>query len=211
MGEDPQVAYTTASNGEASVTVKESPSKKKTWSPLRSPERRPSSPLSLGEGSASEGEDEEELETLEGGEGSDDDKSLIVPEEPEIDSNGVVREYEVALKHLGFGLFHICLLFVNGLGLLSDAIEVLSLSFVLPILRNPEEFGASDGQEAILSSIIFVGMLFGSYIWGGLADVIGRRTTIVCSLSVSAVFGFASAFSPWFWLFIVLRLLSGFG
>ena len=141
---------------------------------------------------------------------SGDHKTLLSSEE-EIDSEGVVREYEVALKYLGFGLFHILLLLVSGTALLSDAIEILSISFVLPVLSHPDEFGAGDLEEAVLSSIIFVGMLFGSYVWGGLADVIGRRTTIVISLSLGAVFGFVSAFSPWFWLFVVLRFLSGFG
>lgn len=148
-----------------------------------------------------------------------DQKSLIASKEngidsdatDGIDSDGVVREYEVALKHLGFGLFHILLLFINGTALVSDAIEVLSISFVLPLLSSPEEFGVGDVSEGILSSIIFLGMLFGSYVWGGLADVIGRRTTIVCSLTISAVFGFLSAFSPWFWLFALLRFFSGFG
>lgn len=53
----------------------------------------------------------------------EDSKSLITKEE-EIDENGVARDYEVALKHIGFGLFHFILVFVNGIALLSDAMEV---------------------------------------------------------------------------------------
>lgn len=128
-----------------------------------------------------------------------------------VSSGGVVKEYEIALEHLGFGLFHILLLLISGTALLSDAIEILSISFVLPVLNRPEEYGAKDTEEAVLSSIIFVGMLFGSYVWGSLADIIGRRTSVVSSLTVSAVFGMISAFSPWFWLFVVLRFFSGFG
>ena len=54
----------------------------------------------------------------------EDQKSLIAEEAEEIDENGVARDYEVALKHVGFGLFHVLLLLVNGVALLSDAIEV---------------------------------------------------------------------------------------
>ena len=133
------------------------------------------------------------------------------PPFPEIDKDGVVREYEVALKHLGFGLFHCFLLFVNGIALSSDAVEVLSISFVLPVLYKPEEFGISDGESAVLSSIIFLGMLFGSYFWGSLADIAGRRTTLLFSLALSGLFGLASAFAPTFWVFILLRFCSGFG
>lgn len=53
----------------------------------------------------------------------EDSKSLIANEE-EVDENGVARDYEVALKHIGFGLFHVILVFVNGIALLSDAVEV---------------------------------------------------------------------------------------
>lgn len=140
-----------------------------------------------------------------------DQKSLIPSEEDGIDSDGVVREYEVALKYLGFGFFHVILLLINGTALLSDAIEVLSISFVLPVLNKKEEYGVGDLGEALLSSVIFIGMLFGSYIWGSMADIVGRRTTLIASLTVSAVFGFISAFSPWFWLFVLLRFFSGFG
>lgn len=158
------------------------------------------------ENTAHEESEGEELTDQEGG----DQKSLI-DSESGIDSDGVVREYEVALKHLGFGYFHILLLLINGVALLSDAIEVLSISFVLPILNSPEEFGVGDSEEALLASVIFIGMLFGSYIWGSMADIVGRRTTLVSSLSISAVFGFVSAFAPNFWLFVLLRFFSGFG
>lgn len=139
------------------------------------------------------------------------DQSSLIQSQDGVDSDGVVREYEVALKHLGFGAFHILLLMINGTALLSDAIEVLSISFVLPVLNRPEEYGVGDTEEAVLSSIIFVGMLFGSYVWGSSADLIGRRTTIVASLTVSAAFGIFSAFAPWFWLFVLFRFFSGFG
>ena len=55
--------------------------------------------------------------------GERDRKSLTADERtdstpaPDIDKDGVVREYEVALKHLGFGLFHVFLILVNGIAL----------------------------------------------------------------------------------------------
>ena len=138
----------------------------------------------------------------------EDEKKLI---DNEIDEEGVARDYEVALKHLGFGLFHVFLVLINGMALSSDAIEILSISFVLPIIKERDEFYISDWQNALLGSIIFLGMLFGSYFWGTLSDLSGRRFTLLMSLTVNGVFGLCSAFAPNFYVFLVLRFVSGFG
>ena len=138
----------------------------------------------------------------------EDERSLI---DDEIDENGVARDYEVALKHIGFGLFHVFLVAINGMALSSDAIEVLSISFVLPIIKERNEFAITDWQNALLSSIIFLGMLFGSYFWGSLADLSGRRFTLLMSLAVNGVFGFCSAFAPNYYTFLIFRFISGFG
>ena len=69
------------------------------------------------------GERESASDDGEGTRGEEDSKSLI-SEEEEIDEDGVARDYEVALKHIGFGLFHVILILINGVALLSDAVEV---------------------------------------------------------------------------------------
>ena len=138
----------------------------------------------------------------------EDQKKLIIVDE--LDSDGVVREYEVALKYVGFGLFHVILMLINGIALSSDAVEVLSISFILPILKQ-DEWHIADWQNALLSSVIFVGMLFGSYIWGSLADISGRRFTLLISFTINGVMGFCSAFAPNYWVFLLFRFVSGIG
>lgn len=128
-----------------------------------------------------------------------------------VDEKGVVREYEDVLEIIGFGLFHMLILIVNGIAVSSDAIEVLSISFVLRIIRRGDEFGVTDVQNALLSSILFAGMLFGSYIWGSFADVSGRRFTLLTSLTINGVFGLLSAFAPNFCTFVLFRFISGVG
>ena len=137
------------------------------------------------------------------------DRESLISEE--IDENGIARDYEVALKYIGFGLFHILLLAVNGTALSSDAVEVLSISFVLPIIREKDEFDMADWQSALLSSIIFLGMLIGGYLWGGLSDLSGRRHTVIMSLTLNGIFGLASAFAPNFSVFLLFRFVSGIG
>ena len=85
------------------------------------------------------------------------------------------------------------------------------MGFVLPILQKKEGFEASDVENAVLSSVIFAGMLVGSYGWGGFADVVGRRCVLLGSLTLNGVFGVISAFSPNIAMFIVCRFISGIG
>ena len=91
------------------------------------------------------------------------------------------------------------------------SLQVLAVAFVLPILQKDDEFGATDAQNAVLSSVIFIGMLFGSYGWGGFADIVGRRFVLLVSLTLNGIFGAVSAFSPNIAIFIVCRFFSGVG
>ena len=71
-----------------------------------------------------DGEADMEEDGESGSEGPREDAKSLIAAEEEIDENGVARDYEVALKHIGFGLFHVLLIAVNGVALLSDAVEV---------------------------------------------------------------------------------------
>ncbi|XP_074643760.1 synaptic vesicle glycoprotein 2C-like isoform X2 [Tubulanus polymorphus] len=66
-------------------------------------------------------------------------------------------------------------------------------------------------RKGVLNSVIFLGMMFGNYIWGTLADVQGRKRILLYSLTLNAVANFASSFSQVYWLFLLLRFVSGIG
>ncbi|KAJ0069748.1 hypothetical protein NL108_013297, partial [Boleophthalmus pectinirostris] len=54
-------------------------------------------------------------------------------------------------------------------------------------------------------------MMVGGYMWGYLADQRGRCRVLVVSLSVNGVFGALASVAPGFWLFLLLRFISGIG
>lgn len=117
--------------------------------------------------------------------------------------------YEEAVEVAGFGLFHWFLLLVCGWANASDAMEVLCVSFLLPTARCDLRLTSFD--MGLLSASIFLGMMVGGYMWGYLADRRGRRSTLVVSLAINGLFGALSSLAPWFWLFLLLRFISGVG
>ncbi|KAI2654925.1 Synaptic vesicle glycoprotein 2A [Labeo rohita] len=65
--------------------------------------------------------------------------------------------------------------------------------------------------ERVISLIVYLGMMVGAFVWGGLADRIGRRQTLLISLSINSVFAFFSSFVQGYSSFLFCRLLSGVG
>lgn len=55
------------------------------------------------------------------------------------------------------------------------------------------------------------GMMVGGYMWGYLADQRGRRRVLVVSLTINGLFGGLASMAPWFWLFLLMRFISGIG
>ncbi len=51
----------------------------------------------------------------------------------------------------------------------------------------------------------------GGYVWGSLADSIGRKVTLATAMLWNGLCGLASAFSPNFTFFLIFRLASGIG
>ena len=117
--------------------------------------------------------------------------------------------FETALERVGYGRFQRRLLVVCGLGWAADAMEVLLVSFALPVMS--VEWGLSTGQKGLLATAIFLGMLAGSVFWGRLSDKVGRRLGFILTIAFDSLFGLLSAFAPSFGVFLFLRVLTGFG
>ncbi|KAK3780376.1 hypothetical protein RRG08_061997 [Elysia crispata] len=117
--------------------------------------------------------------------------------------------YEDALAQCGFGRYHISLLLICGWAVSSDAIEVLSVSFLLPSATCDLKLTSSD--KGWLNATVFLGMMIGGYFWGSLSDKSGRRTVLMWSLLVNAVGNLGSSLSQQYWLFLLCRLISGIG
>lgn len=78
-----------------------------------------------------------------------------------------------ALVFLGFGKFHAFVLAYSGMAKISEAMEMMLLSFVGQSVQAEWELSAQ--AESLITSVVFVGMLVGAYAWGIVSDNYGRR------------------------------------
>lgn len=110
---------------------------------------------------------------------------------------------------IGVGPYHWALLALCGWANAADAVEILVVSFILPATQT--ELHLSDQEKGLLTSVIFVGMMFGGWLWGVFADLRGRRMCLIYAMAVNATFGFLSAFSHSFAWLVFFRFMSGLG
>lgn len=95
-----------------------------------------------------------------------------------VDNDGSEPVYTLdeALDQVGFGKFQALVLAYAGLGAMAEAMEVMILSFIGPSVK--EEWGLSSGQESLITTMVFAGMLIGAYFWGVISDNYGRRQVL---------------------------------
>ena len=98
---------------------------------------------------------------------------------------------------------------IGGLGFMFDAWDVALNGFLIPLLS--DYWSLSLGQAAWIATANLIGMALGAFIWGGIADVIGRKKAFTLTLLVFSIFTVAGAFAPAYGWFILFRFLAGFG
>ncbi|XP_077993219.1 synaptic vesicle glycoprotein 2B-like [Glandiceps talaboti] len=121
----------------------------------------------------------------------------------------LANAYETAISEAGYGLYQVKLLFILGLGLMADGVEIFSMGYVIPSAER--DLCLNDVQKGWLGGIVFLGMLVGAILWGNLSDRIGRRDILITCLVVNAAFAFGSSFVASFEIFLICRLGAGLG
>ncbi|CAI0442052.1 unnamed protein product [Linum tenue] len=114
-----------------------------------------------------------------------------------------------AIMSMGFGLFQTLMCFYAGMGWVSEAMEMMILSFIGPAVKS--EWNLSPDQETVLTVVVFAGMLVGSYLWGFLSDKFGRRNGFLFTAIVTSLAGLFSALAWNYYVLLVARCVVGMG
>ncbi|KFP12823.1 Synaptic vesicle glycoprotein 2B, partial [Egretta garzetta] len=136
------------------------------------------------------------------------DRADLMAERME-DEEQLAHQYENIIEECGHGRFQWTLFFVLGLALMADGVEVFVVGFVLPSAE--KDMCLSSSNKGMLGLIVYLGMMVGAVVLGGLADKLGRKKCLMISLAINAAFAFLSSFVQGYGFFLFCRLISGLG
>ncbi|MXQ82763.1 hypothetical protein E5288_WYG022578 [Bos mutus] len=125
------------------------------------------------------------------------------------DEEQLAHQYETIIDECGHGRFQWTLFFVLGLALMADGVEVFVVSFALPSAE--KDMCLSSSKKGMLGLIVYLGMMGGAFVLGGLADKLGRKRVLSISLAINASFASLSSFVQGYGAFLFCRLISGIG
>jgi len=112
-------------------------------------------------------------------------------------------------QQIGFGRYQWAMWVLCGLGWVSDNMWTSAPSIVLSQVQT--EFKVSSTISGLGSSALSIGQFFGAFLWGSLADQIGRKPVFLITLAITTLFGIAITFSPTFWVFCLFFAALGVG
>ncbi|XP_034984458.2 putative transporter SVOPL [Zootoca vivipara] len=116
---------------------------------------------------------------------------------------------EEAVETIGFGRFHIALFLIMGSTGVAEAMEIMLIAVVGPVIRCEWQLG--NWQVALVTTMVFFGYMISSVIFGVLADRYGRWKILFISFIWGAYFSLLTSFSPSYIWFVFLRTMVGCG
>jgi AAHS family 4-hydroxybenzoate transporter-like MFS transporter len=90
-----------------------------------------------------------------------------------------------------------------------DGFDTAAIGFIAPSLKG--EWGVTPAELAPLFAAGLFGLMAGAFVFGPLADRIGRRPVLIATTVFFGLMTFASAFAPSVEWLIALRFLTGIG
>nr|XP_033966436.1 LOW QUALITY PROTEIN: synaptic vesicle glycoprotein 2Ba [Pseudochaenichthys georgianus] len=127
----------------------------------------------------------------------------------EEEEDNLPEQYETLMEDCGHGRFQWMLFVVLGLALMADGVDGFVVGFVLPSAE--KDMCISNSDKGMLGLLVYVAMMVGALVWGGLSDKMGRRKCLIYVLSIDLVFSFLSCFAQGYGFFLFFRICSGFG
>jgi predicted MFS family arabinose efflux permease len=152
---------------------------------------------------ALKGQQEEEDDTLELETTANNNNS-----EEETPSSSLLSIH-TAVERIGYGPFQVRILVSTGMCFAADAMQIVSLSFLTPVLKREWNLGST--QAASVMSVLFAGAMTGTLCLGPFADRIGRRPVFFVAALTIAMAGFGVSLASNLIQLLLAMFFVGFG
>jgi PHS family inorganic phosphate transporter-like MFS transporter len=106
-------------------------------------------------------------------------------------------------------LFHLKTAITSGMGFFTDAYDLNVISTALLLIK--PQFHLSAGQVGMVGSTALIASFVGAFVFGRIADVVGRKRVYGIEAAVMAIGAILTAFAPNFAWLIVTRFILGVG
>ncbi|XP_067907148.1 putative transporter SVOPL isoform X2 [Heterodontus francisci] len=116
---------------------------------------------------------------------------------------------EEAVETIGFGRFHVLLLCIMGSTNVAEAMEIMLLAVISPVIRC--EWRLEEWQVAMVTTMVFLGFMSCSWIWGYFADRYGRWKVLLLVTVWSSYYSGLTSFAHTYGWFVFLRSMVGCG
>ncbi len=113
------------------------------------------------------------------------------------------------LNNAPFSLFHLRAVLTSGMGFFTDAYDLFIIGAALVLIK--PLWHPTTAQVGLLGSSALVAAFVGAFVFGRLADVIGRKKIYGILAIIMALGALASAFSPNITWLLIFRFVLGIG
>lgn len=127
----------------------------------------------------------------------------------DIHSLGNKKNLIHALDEAPLSIFHFKALFTSGMGFFTDAYDLFIIGIAVVLIK--EEWHLNTSQVSLLSSATLLATLLGAFVFGRIADILGRKAVYGLEALIMALAAIASAFAPNFIWLVSLRFILGLG
>lgn len=136
-------------------------------------------------------------------------KITSIGQNEETDSKSKEGVAEDSINAAGFGKFNYKVTILCSLIYINAAFSILSTGFIIPAAACDFKMTTIDKGRIITAPIL--GSCFGPFVWGFLADVKGRKFSLIIALFLQGNCELLMSIVPNYWGFLVLKFFSGFG
>ncbi len=114
-----------------------------------------------------------------------------------------------ALDEASLSRFHLRAVIVSGMGFFTDAYDLFIIGIASTLIKPEWHLGSA--QLSVLNSMTLAASFIGAFVFGRIADVIGRKRVYWLVAAIMVVGAIGSALAPAFWVLIAFRFVLGVG